>query len=318
MTDGRRPEPRYVFVVGAARSGTTLLQSMLATHSRAAALYETDFFNVVARLLPADRQAPETPFPREGFEMLARKASKEGIRIQAEALARECAGLDCRSVFVHLARTFSNRPSDVVVAKTPTHVYHIRLMRRFFPDSRVIGIVRHPVEVVGSRASIRAKGVGLLWDEGFKPYRLLASFWREQNQAFVDADDEAVAWVRYEDLVADPEGVLIRSCRHAGLSYETPMSRSFGDTAREYLNVEAAHWKRQNLSNEIVDHRVYWKKRLSPGSVWIIETEAGPLLERFGYERSPAPPWPRRCLALAREALALAGMRARRRLIARR
>lgn len=111
---GTRPPP--VFICGMFRSGSTLVEQVLASHARVTAGGELD-------LVPAMTRGPLAPWP----ERL--KA------VPAEALEALAAG--------YLATLTATFPAaDVLTDKRPDNLMHVGLIKRLFPDAKVVNTVR--------------------------------------------------------------------------------------------------------------------------------------------------------------------------------
>ncbi|WP_167853444.1 sulfotransferase family protein [Roseovarius aestuariivivens] len=109
-----KDEPRLVFICGLPRSGTTLVESILAQHPQAESLGESP---ALARLTDRAR-ASDAPDDRD---------------LRAQNLA------------MHMARR-TTPPPQVLIDKTPLNLFELGLARRLFPDARIIFLSRHPLD----------------------------------------------------------------------------------------------------------------------------------------------------------------------------
>jgi hypothetical protein len=179
--EGRMPKP--IFAVGAAGSGTTLLRLILDSHPNIAVGPET----AIMRLVNAQRWIP---FYEQGDRWW-----KE-LGLGEQELDRSLRDLYSQ-FFEHAARRQGKtRWGD----KTPLHVWHVADIARVFDDSVIVGIVRHPAASTASNVSRFRFSLGLA-----------IRLWLNMNRALVHGGaplGERLALVRYEDMVADPEGVL--------------------------------------------------------------------------------------------------------------
>ncbi len=115
----RSPQP--IFICGMFRSGSTLVERVLASHPRVRAGGELDF-------LPHAVRTALAPYP----ESLR--------RIAAEQLA-----LLADDYSTQLNRLFPS--ADYVTDKRPDNYLHIGLIKTLFPDARIIHTVRNPLDV---------------------------------------------------------------------------------------------------------------------------------------------------------------------------
>ena len=117
-TEGARSPP--IFICGMFRSGSTLLEQVLASHRRVTAGGELD-------LLPAMVRTALSPYPGS----LAATP-----RERLDALARQY--LD------GLSATFPQ--ADLLTDKRPDNWQHVGLIKRLFPDAKIINTVRAPLD----------------------------------------------------------------------------------------------------------------------------------------------------------------------------
>ena len=174
---------RPIFVIGAQRSGTTLLRLMLDAHPDVAIGPETAFARGVDAVV-------ESPFFGHGEQWY------RDYGWSREQLEREAAAL-YGQVFSSWARSMGAvRWGE----KTPVHRYHIPRLAQWFPDAQFVGVVRHPGAVASSR-----ERWGYEWEASLRD-------WAASSRHLVDAaealPDDQVMLLRYEDLVGDPEGAM--------------------------------------------------------------------------------------------------------------
>lgn len=182
---GQDEGPSPVFICGMFRSGSTLLEQVLAGHPELLAGGEIDWL------------------PRLAFERLAPfPARAAGLSTgDAERLAEEY-----RS---HVMKLFPGATSRrFVTDKRPDNVFLVGLIKRLFPRAKIIHTVRHPMD---NGLSIYMQHMNLevtpyanaLSDIGhhFGQYRRLMAHW---EACF--ADD--LQTVSYESLVRDPRTTI--------------------------------------------------------------------------------------------------------------
>jgi hypothetical protein len=194
---GERMLAAPVFIMSAARSGSTLLRAVLGSHSRLYAPPELPLMHLEARA--------ETRWIQTSLRALC--LTKEDLdhmlwdRVLADALAR------------------SGKP--VIVVKTPSNVLLWQRIAGCWRDARFIFLLRHPAAVV---ASLHAS-----WDPAWHP----GSSGRLDEVAgnalrYMTKVEEARRalpgrTIRYEDLTADPETVIGGLCSFLGVQFEPAM-----------------------------------------------------------------------------------------------
>ena len=83
---------------------------------------------------------------------------------------------------------------------------HMLALQRLFPSIRVVHITRDPRDVL--RSLDAWERADAFWQRDYT--KIAVDSWRTVNESFLDADDDWVLSVRYEDVVADPEAFVNR------------------------------------------------------------------------------------------------------------
>ncbi|MEP6574538.1 MAG: sulfotransferase [Gemmatimonadota bacterium] len=280
-----------IFVVGSARSGTTLLQLMLNSHSQLSVAGEVHFFDQICQVR---REAPDLTNPSDRARFWSGIRRAEGLhklpdveRVLAVVEERMKGAVEpsyelwYRMMLEEYARA---KGASRFGEKTPQNVWYLREIMALFPRARVIEIVRDPRAVVASLVKVPFSS-----DDAFSN----TLKWK------CDVRFGAVARehlrVRYEDLVADPPGQLQRICEYVGVPYEPKMLeyyQSAGD------HVAAEPWKRNTMAPVQRESITQWEQELTPAHAALIETLTSSECLALGY------PIPRRSLSLRLRALA--------------
>ena len=185
--------PRPIFICGMFRSGSTLTEQVLAGHSRVTSGGELD-------LLPTLAQTVLSPFP-------ARMA--------------ELRPADIDSLATHYLAELSTRfpGADVVTDKRPDNFLYIGLIKRMFPDARIVHTTRNPLDNCLSIYFLHLDhrmGYALdLMDIAhyYRQYRRLMAHWKRLYGAdILDFD--------YDVLVHETRPAVERLLRFCGLGWE--------------------------------------------------------------------------------------------------
>jgi len=185
-----------IFIVGMPRSGTTLLEQILASHSGVFGAGEIDDFDKVVMEIPsASEDFPEliSTLP---FSELRRLGRRYLDRIRAKS-------------------PDATRITD----KMPANFAYVGLIHLALPNARIIHACRDPVDTCLSCFSLLFGGLPYTYDlaelgRHYRAYAQLMRHWRTVLPQGVMLD------VHYEDVVADLEGQARRLIAHCGLEWE--------------------------------------------------------------------------------------------------
>jgi hypothetical protein len=285
--------PPMPVIVGAPRSGTTLLRLVLDAGSRLAIPPETGFIpRVVAACSDARGDA------RESFFSVVTGASSWGDFHLSEEEFRESLGAiepfsiseGLRSFYRLYARKV-NKPrwGD----KTPNYSLHLDEVERCLPEAHFIHIIRD-----GRDVAVSVKG---LWFAPGDDAEALALDWRRRVEVARRQGQSCRRYmeVRYEELVTDMTPVLRRICEFISLPYEPEMESYYLHAQRrlEELNGrtrehgrplitkdELLHLHRYTSSRPDPSRIGRWKGVMSGRERSAFESVAGGTLKELGYE----------------------------------
>lgn len=263
-----------IFVVGCPRSGTTLLQGMLASHPRMLSFPETHFFSMA---YPRNRLKRLFTWPALTVQGVLENFVCE---IGRPDLKREInIGLfdrDYEKSFIRiLDRLTIEAGKDIWVEKTPRHLYFISEMQRRIPQAKFIHIVRNGIDVVASlykasnefprRWGFRSRGLTI--DQCIRRWNndiLITNQWIGKPHHFA---------VKYEELIDSSADVMRDICLFLSIEYSDKMEKSermFNKIARpfeEWKKNNAKPIRRQESLFDSVfndNEKVYIRKRLLP------------------------------------------------------
>ncbi|MBW8078530.1 MAG: hypothetical protein GJU76_10755 [Gallionella sp.] len=229
-SDSQRP----VFVVGMMRSGTSLVEQIIASHADASGAGELQFWGMI------EYQHPEF-FQDPGSD---------------PALAAKTADAYLKLLSRHSADALR------VVDKTPANVDYLGLLHCLFPNARFIYMRRDPVDTCLScyfQNFINAASFAMdLQDLAhyYREHHRLVAHWRSvlPKESFLE--------MPYEQLVADPEASSRRILEFLDLEWD-PKVLEFHKTERAVLT--ASHWQvRQKMYSSSVGRSKHYQKYIGP------------------------------------------------------
>lgn len=233
-----------IFVLGMPRSGSTLIEQILSSHSTVEGTSElADIGAIAKRLSGHARRGEPSPYPGNLADL---------NRDEVRALGEE-----------YLERTrvqrHSGRPR--FIDKMPNNWAHVGLIRLILPNATIIDTRRHPIGNCWSVFKQNfARGQAYSYDLAdlgryYADYvRLMARFDREMPGA--------VHRVFYEAMVEDSEREIRALLAAAGLDFE-PACLAFHKTERA-IRTPSSEQVRQPIFKDAVDHWQRFADRLTP------------------------------------------------------
>jgi sulfotransferase family protein len=265
-----------VIVLGVRRSGTTLLRVMLDRNPELAVPDESYF-------VPPLALRHRTPVDVEAFVDDLRRLPTlvewglSPAAVQARLRPGMTTGEAVAAVFsAYAAERGKARWGD----KTPLYMQHLDVLERLFPDARYVHLIRDGHDAALSFLSVPA---GLM-TEGWGHPRDAAGFacqWATEVGAARDLGVRVgrgrYRELRYEALVADPEGELRAVCAFAQLEFDPAMLDYVGQTD----SARKAHQRRLDEPPRTGVRE--WRTEMSETDRRAFEEVAGALLAELGY-----------------------------------
>lgn len=292
-----------MFVVGAPRSGTSLLYKVLCLHRDAAYVSNwTNRFGAPLLTAPANRIAAQRtgrrravwfgesdnayvygrrrrvaerlfPMPVEGHRLFTRLGAPPPPKPD------QCGTLDAVRLRRELDRIVRAGGGRVVVSKRVVNNWYLDQLDAVLPGARYVHVLRDGRSVAASleRVDWWEDNIVSWWGgtpaqwraEGRDPWELIATTWVEETtlveRFFATIDDERRLTVRYEDLLADRDGVLADIARFAGLG---------ADPA----------WTAEIATLRLPEDKARaWEDGLDDAAKRVVAAVQGPLLAELGY-----------------------------------
>jgi hypothetical protein len=276
-----------VIVCGVGRSGTSLLQSMLAAHPGLCLPPETQFF----RAYVASRRRRRA-LERAGTEALVARLARDPRFARAGILPGELLQpwlqdkqrrLCLAAVYRRLLEEYARRegregPPPVVGDKDPKNIEFLPALAAAYPHAYVLHIVRDPRAVLASRMDAEWSRDRPWWIHPL----IQAVQWRRGRRLGARSFGERWLELRYEDLLTQPEAVLRRVCGHLGLEFDAAMLE-FGTAARRLVAPTELSWKKDTLGPLQTRHADKWRQRLSVAQAAWAEACCHGLMREHGY-----------------------------------
>ncbi len=252
------PAPDPIFIVGLPRSGSTLLEQVLASHSQVQGTAELmDVIQVSRRLGEKSRALPASKYP----EVLA--------TLDADRFRELGEG--------YLASTRVQRDGlPFFIDKMPNNFRHVGLIHLMLPNAKIIDARRHPMACCFSGfKQLFASGQTFTYGleeigKYYRDYVFLMDHWDRVLPG-------RVLRVEHEDMVADTEAQVRRLLEHCGLPFEEQCLR-YWETERA-VRTPSSEQVRQPIYRSSLEQWRHFEKHLGP-----LKEALGPVLARYPVE----------------------------------
>jgi tetratricopeptide (TPR) repeat protein len=246
-------DPSPIFVVGLPRSGSTLVEQILASHSSVEGTFELP--NVLTMVREFDHSNPE------------HDAYPESVRVAP------------RELFAGLGRRYLEETAPIrsgrarFIDKMPNNFSHVGLIHTILPNATLVDVRRHPMDSCFSTyKQYFAEGQSFSYDledlgRYYRCYLSLMDHWDEVLPG-------KVLHLSYEALVREPEVNIRRLLTHCGLAFE-PSCLAFHETKRS-VRTASAEQVRQPLYASGVGYWKHFERELEP-----LRRALGDCVERF-------------------------------------
>jgi tetratricopeptide (TPR) repeat protein len=206
------PRPDVIFVVGLPRSGSTLIEQILASHSQVEGTQElAEVQRIVLELQGREPDLDDPRYPAAMADLTRTDFERLGARYLAET-----------EVYRSGAPFF--------IDKMPNNFRHVGLIHLMLPNAKIIDVRRDPMSCCFSNLKqLFAQGQEFAYSEGdiaryYRTYLELTAHWDA-------ALPGRVLRVQHEDVVDDLEGSVRRILAYCGLPFE-PACVAFHETQR--------------------------------------------------------------------------------------
>jgi len=283
--------PAPIFIVGANRSGTTLLRLLLNAHSAVAIPDEINYFYGFDWTVSYHNW--RTP-------SLSTAVYEAFVTRFLRANAPNVPGLDCSALRENiLSRPPSlRRPYRLLLQgwadlhdksrwgeKTPGNIYHADLLIDMFPAAHFVHVIRDPRGGVASmnRVSFFPDDAVL---NALNRHKVM-THGRAFLRRFVPSRQRTE--VRYEDLVSTPQATLHRLCGVLGLPYQEQMLRFHLDAERFMTEAASSSFNAAATTPIAPGHADRWRQDLSTDEIASVEALCVNEMAEFGYARDHPP-----------------------------
>jgi hypothetical protein len=281
------------------------MRALLSAHPSIAIASETHFLNRFAADIDDSDLATTEQF-RTFWDRFARSDRFVDLGIDADTVRDrilDSADFRLRNVFATTLQEYARVAGKSRWGeKTPAHDRFVGTLLGWFPDARVIYMLRDPraacVSLLG--APWRTNAASSEGHTPLDPARRLqlleedSNHWREsvERHQRVWQGDSRVTLVRYEDLAARPEQTMRDVCRFVGAPFDSRILERRSEDAlppvraqlqdKEHQAWRSAHIERAREAVS-ADSLTRWRSLLSSAEIEVIESNCRKQMAEFGY-----------------------------------
>jgi hypothetical protein len=281
-----------IFIIGSARSGTTIFYRLLAGHTGLGWFSSYVQVHENCRWLASLSRLYKVPFlvkryqnerwlpkPIEGHKLWDIFHPVENSLGGPPLIEQDVAAADVDGMKCYIADVLRFSGCSRFLNKNTRNTRRSRYLHAIFPDALFIHIIRDGRAVTNSFLNIDWwPTLSIWWADGKTPTQLeregvdrvltAARMWKSavtrvlQDKEYLPP--EQYMEIRYEKLMQDPTAEMKRVLDFCGLAW----------TSRFQAHIRAFDIESMNFK---------WTDRFTPGQVAAVEKEIGPLMNQLGY-----------------------------------
>lgn len=250
------PAPDPIFIVGLPRSGSTLIEQILSSHSAVEGTMELpDIMSIAGRFGIRKRIGERSEYPEKLLELDHAQFAKLG----EEYLTRT-------RIQRRLGRPF-------FTDKMPNNFAHIGLIRLILPNAKIVDARRHPMGCCFANFKQHfARGQGFTYDlvEMGRYYRDYVGLMAHYDTVLPGRIHRVI----YEHVVADPETEIRALLAYCGLPFEESCLKFYENDRT--VRTASSEQVRQPIYRDAVEHWQNFEPWLDP-----LKAALGPVLESY-------------------------------------
>ncbi|MDR5589341.1 sulfotransferase [Christiangramia sp. SM2212] len=263
-----------IFIVGVGRSGTSLLQSMLNAHSEVAFIPETHFLRKYVftnKIFPGEQEV---------MTELKQDENLQRVKIDPHQIVNNRNSY--LEVYNELLDIYlETKGKKIIGDKDPRNIDFLPHLKNYFPDAKIIHIIRDPRDVVLSRTKAD-------WSKHW-PFNLHAYMYNAQigrgRKIGRNLFGSNYFEICYEDLIMTPEKELKKICELIGIDFETAMLE-FSSSAKELVDKSELQWKKETMGPLLSSNKNKWKNEFSDSQIDLIQKVCNYTFSNLPYEKA--------------------------------
>jgi predicted Zn-dependent protease len=244
-----------IFIVGLPRSGSTLIEQILASHSLVEGTMELPELPLIAREIARRGAGGESAF----LDSLA-QLSADSLRELGES-------------YLERTRALRKRGVPFFIDKMPNNCLYVGLIQLILPQARIIDARRHPLGCGFSCFRQHfARGQNFTYDLAD-----IGHYYRDYVALMAHFDallPERVHRVHYEALIDDTEGQVRALLKYCGLPFEAACLKFYEN--ERAVRTASSEQVRRPIFRDALEHWRHFEPHLAP-----LKSALGPLLDSY-------------------------------------
>ena len=273
------------FIVGRGRSGSTLLRSMLDAHPSVMIPLESRFVQFLYYNFAVQR-----PWSREQAvrAIEALESGFEPLNLDRESLMEQIdkhgshLSLDrvCKLIYLNTQSGFRKDKIRILGDKNPRYTFFIPQLLRLFPGAKFIHLVRDYRDNI-----VSIQRAGKLIGESGNPYYAMGRWCLYNRYAlkYQKRYPDIFYRLHFEDLIRDPEAVMIKLCKFLELEYN-PGLLNYREGMDNYFEDKGFNELHQSLRTSFDTAKIgEWERELTERTAIRCEVLGGSFPGKIGY-----------------------------------
>lgn len=263
------------FIIGCGRSGTTLLKSILNGNKEVMVTPETFYYSSISKF---EFILSKVDYATKVRLVLSRWWFKD-IKVYAEKKEKKrCNKLgDWDDIFINILIKIAGERLEGLKClgeKTPAHMYSIDRLKKNFPKAKIVQIFRDPRAVA---ASYKNQNFGHVTVSGSIREWVYAKNVHDRMLANSD-----YYFLRYEDLVLNPENELNKLCEFLGVDFCEGMLHFYNRKDLGFSKVQSHHLETKKPIT--IENKDKWVRYLSHIELNFLSYFVSEVAKDIGYE----------------------------------
>jgi hypothetical protein len=279
----------FFFIIGRPRTGTTLLRSLFDAHPNVEVPWECQF---VLNLYP--HYGKITHWTIEDLDRFYADLVKQWqfsawnidhLKLQSDL--HECAGettyaMICQVVYLNHISFYPKEKIRLIGDKNHGYTIYTHRIKKLFPDAKFVYILRDYRDNYQSVKNV---------DFELPIVSLVVYKWKYFYRKALEASAKfpgSFYFIRYEDLVTEPELHLRRLCEFLDIPFVPEVFEFYKakEKAEEKYPTDILKKHHKSLFNPVNTSRIgLWEKSMTTRQIRIADQVAGKCADRAGYDR---------------------------------